>query len=318
MKETFTISGGAGDGTKGSLSCNWQLIFKSPLVSYEFSYTPNILQTFALEFFGSNITYTYQQLYEKCDGMNPLSAYTRKGYIEGLNAYPYTSDLVEEAKTTTGYVLQSYSIYRAWNTGDMLCISSKTNCRGKTGTEITTLWASPNTAYIFYVALILGNGFEPVFPESEPEYIPGGYENDSDEGEIPGLPNQSAIASGMVRLYQMSTAQLNAFANFLWNDSLADWDKFVNTLKQWFNNPLDSIISLSISPVDIFHDYASNNTNTPTESEIKLAGFGTGVNGYQCSTNYKQISLGKMSLKPYYNSFLDSFLQRKTSFFSFQ
>lgn len=303
MVESFTFYGNSST-EKATVSCTWQLIFKSPLVTYQYSITPALIQTFGLEFFGSNISITYQQFYEKCDGKNPLGAYGRIGYIEGLNSYPYASDLVEEAKNTTGICLQNYSIFRSYSTGDMLCLSPKTKLYGKRGTEITNLWVDSDSQ-AFYVALILGNGFEPVFPESEPEYIPGGYENDSDVGSIPSLPNQSALSSGMVRMFQMSTAQLNAFANFLWNDSLADWDKFVNTLKQWFNNPLDSIISLSISPVDIFHNYTDNTDSEPMEREIKLGGFGTGVNGYQCSTNYKQISLGKMSLKPYYNSFLD-------------
>ena len=234
-------------------------------------------------------------------GLNPIGKLIRDGYFFGLNAYPENKDSVEASKTTTGCLIQYYHLYSGAKPSVMQYPHYTWGILG-------SVVKPDNFAnlYQFYVPEILGYGYEPEFPPSLEDNIIGGYNNDSDEGSIPSLPEQSAVRSGMVRLYQMTTTQLNNFARFLWNTDLTEWSTLMNTLKQWFNNPLDSIISLTISPVDIFYNYESKTGATPEASDIKLGGFNTGVQGHRCNNNYVQISLGKISLKPYYNSFLDT------------
>lgn len=236
------------------------------------------------------------------DGYNVSVWYARQGNRLELNSYPYHSDNVIESTTTTGCLIH-YMRYMVSTLGYGAQIT-QSDIRGIDGSIVHPKPISDNDKK--YVIEILSSAIEIDFPDSDEFIYPGDYNNSSDEGDIPPLPMQSAIASGMVRMYQMTTGQLNQFANFLWNAELfSDWEALINTLKQWFENPLDSIISLTISPVDIFHDYKTNTTSAPEPSNIKLTTIDTGVQGLLCPTNYKQISLGKLNLKPYFRSFLD-------------
>ena len=269
--------------------------FKSTLNAEEFWISGDL---FSLN---NSTPMTYTEFVNYCEGVNPISKIIKSGLYQGLNAYPDNRNSVETAKTTTGLLIQSFTLYMS---GEGAVVQYQTSMWGGSGDVVIPF---NNTAfYKFYVGEILGFGYELVFPPSLEDDIVGGYGNDSDEGSVQPLPEQSAVRSGMVRLYQMSTTQLNNFAKFLWNTDFGDWSSFMNTLKQWFSNPLDSIISLSISPIDFFYNYESSADNKPEPTNIKLGGFDTGVQGYQCVNNYIQISLGKINLKPYYATFLDT------------
>lgn len=247
----------------------------------------------------------YEEFIDLNHGLNPFGYWVTRGYFYGVNAFPNSPELVEASVSTTGCIIQSFVIYpKITSSGSPYSIFQlHTNVYGINGTDVTA-WHNDN-ATRFYVPEILGYGYVPEFPSSAEDNFVGSYNNDSDEGDIPPLPEQSAVRSGMVRLYQMTTTQLNAFAKFLWNTSLTDFENLVSTLKQWFSNPLDSIISLTISPIDMFYNYNTKTASKPEASNIKLGGFDTGVQGHLCSNNYVQISLGTISLIPYYKSFLD-------------
>lgn len=245
---------------------------------------------------------TYTEYMTMTKGFNPFNWLANNGYYFGLNAYPNTVEAVEKSKTTTGCLIQAFTLFPD-DIGVDRARQQGLYVYGIRGDVVKPYNDTDGTKK--YIPYILSAGYVPEFPENESDIIVGDYNNNSDEGAIPPTPEQSAIRSGMVRMYQMTTSQLTAFSNFLWNTDLTEWDNFVNTLKQWFSNPLDSIISLTISPVDIFHNYKTNVTSRPEESNIKLGGFDTGVKGYVCYNNYIQIPLGRLSLKPYYKSFLD-------------
>lgn len=278
---------------KAQVHVTVSIVFKSSLQSEDFWIHST---TYAV----SN-SITFDEFNQYCSGLNPIAKLIKDGFYFGLNAYPDMKDNVESSKTTTGCLIQYVHLK---NSAKPSIYQFPHDMWGIKGSVVQP--TNSADLYRFYIPEILGYSYEPEFPPSLEDNIIGGYNNDSDEGSIPSLPEQSAVRSGMVRLYQMTTTQLNNFARFLWNTDLTEWDSFLNTLKQWFNNPLDSIISLTISPVDVFYNYETKTGATPEAVNIKLGGFDTGVQGHQCSNNYKQISLGKLSLKPYYNSFLDT------------
>lgn len=291
---------GSAEGEAVVLLSSW-LTFKSTIFPYGFTINHMFTDRFG--------PLTFTELFEMNEGYDPFGYLAKNGYVFGLNAYPNSTDLVESSKTTTGCLIQGYKIFNAYESGFTSLGAFgiwqfNYHIFGIEGSEVNPYNKNADD-YNFYIPEILGNGYIPQFPPSAEDNIIGGYNNDSDEGDIPSLPEQSAIRSGMVRMYQMTTTQLNAFAQFLWNTDLSEWDNFMNTLKQWFSNPLDSIISLSISPIDMFYNYTTKTKIEPNASNIKLGGFDTGVQGYQCPNNYIQVSLGKLSLKPYYKSFLD-------------
>ena len=250
---------------------------------------------------------TYEELLNVNGGFHFGQWLANSGFVFGINAYPNSKENVAVSVTTTGCMLDCFSIiydvmgYYTSTTVNGFFFKNDQNSGGYSGSVVKV-----GRDKIKEVPYLLSQGYEVQFPSSEEAVYIGNYGNNSDSGEVPSMPMQSALNSGMVRMYQMDTTQLNAFAKFLWNaDLFDDWEAFINTLKQWFENPLDSIISLNISPVDIFYDYDNNVTNTPNPVNIKLTTVDTGVKGLLCQTSYKQISMGKLNLKPYYNSYLD-------------
>ena len=259
-----------------------------------------------------NIFYTFDEYIAETSGGHPLSVFIRNNYIWFMNAYPYSKDLVEESKTTTGCLIQSVMIHQAKNS-PLGIYQYPHDMWGIQGTVVQP--TNTHQTYQFYVPEILGYGYEPEFPPSVPDNKVGGYDPDSDMGTFPDGPLQNAVLSGMVRLYQLTTTQMKDFAKFLWSTDLTDWDNFINTIKQWFSNPLDSIISLTINPVDVFGVYRAGDIDLPNESNIKIANYDTGVKGYLCPNNIKMVPMGAISLSPFYNSFLDCNPHTKFSLF---
>ena len=285
---------------EAQISLGFNLVFYSTLTMFqnkEFTISP---------MFGNFQVgkYTYNDFYNLCEGMNPTRIAVLRERYECINAYPNNKEKVEASKTSTGCLIQNFTLFRDYNSEnfEFRAYQFATNCFGIPGSIVQPYNNSTETRQ--WVPYILGAGFEAVFPESESDIIPGDYDTESDFGDVPGVPMTSAVNSSFARLYQMSSTQLRAFADFLWSD-FSEWDKLLNNLKMWFTNPLDSIIGVTISPVDYFYNYENDEVIPIEPINIKLAGVDIGVQGYPCSNNYMQISLGKLNLKPFYNSFLD-------------
>lgn len=287
-----------------NIICDVQITFSSPKTSL--TYNLNQGTAWGVQ------EKTYEDFMSIAGSGHPIKGIAKSiNQVWGLNSYPYYSELVEESKTSTGCLIQEY-LYQQQPDGGFYISQSGTQLDGIKGSEVNPYVSGSAT---FFVPLILGAGIISEFPESESKNVPGDYDPDNDQATFPGGPLQTAVISGMVNLYQMKTTQIRDFAKFLWSSDMADWDNFINTLKQWFYNPLDSIISLSICPVDFFYNYIGKESVLNEATNIKLAGFDTGVKGHLCSNNIKTISLGKLSIRPYYNSYLDCNPHTKWSLF---
>lgn len=171
---------------------------------------------------------------------------------------------------------------------------------GTTGTELT--WCRyANNKWLQFIWDII----EPKIPTSEPDEDFGGYGNESDAGTIPGVPSVDMVLTGLVRLYQPTAGQMVDFSDFLWAVDWTDWQKIMNSLKQWFASPLESIVSVNMLPIDYFYDYDSGTSSTPGNSPIVMAGYDTGCVSPICGGNFKQVNCGTIHLVPYFRSFLD-------------
>lgn len=265
---------------------------------------------------------TYEEFINLNYGKNPIEYLTRKGYEWGLNSYPYDTESVEESKTTTGCLIQEYLIFNWYDYYGSNSSSGSPFGIWQYGLHIWGIDGDMVHPYsrgvqaVYYVPYILGCGVIPEFPKSMVDNEIGTYDDDSDKGTFPGAPSASAVASNMVRLYQMNSTQLTAFSKFLWNTDLTQLENIINQLKQWFTNPLDSIISLTFSPIDMKFNYETQEPYPPLEDvSIKLGGFDTGVTAYPCKSNYARIPLGEIRLRPYYKSFLDCNPHTKVSIY---
>lgn len=79
---------------------------------------------------------------------------------------------------------------------------------------------------------------EPSDPNDPPTGGGGSEDDSSDDISEPLLPTVDITASGIVKLYLLSTAELNSFSQYLWD---SDW---FNIIAKLFDDPMQSIISL--------------------------------------------------------------------------
>lgn len=172
--------------------------------------------------------------------------------------------------------------------------------QGHTGTELTYVFSN-NNWWLHFIWDIK----EPKIPTSEPDESFGGYDNSSDVGAVPGVPGVDMVLTGLVRLYQPTAGQMVNFSEFLWAIDWTDFQKIINSLKQWFSSPLETIVSVNMLPIDYFYDYSAGTAITPSNAAIIMGGYDTGCVAPPCGGNFKQVDCGTISLAPYFKSFLD-------------
>lgn len=117
----------------------------------------------------------------------------------------------------------------------------------------------------------------------------GDHDDSSDNIPEDELPTISGTSNGLTTSWNLTTSQLATLAQKLWNPD------FLDTIKQYFTNPMDAILSLCIIPV-------SPDTTTGT---IHLGGYNTGINAHKISKEYMKVSLGSIEVNRYYGSYLD-------------
>lgn len=118
----------------------------------------------------------------------------------------------------------------------------------------------------------------------------GDFDSHSDPIQIPELPSISASDVGLITMYSPTSAQLEAFSNYLWSTDF-NLDQF----KKLFADPMEAIISLSIMPI------------TPAGSleYAKIGLIATPVQMTKMSTQYYEIDCGEMDITEFYGSALD-------------
>ena len=137
----------------------------------------------------------------------------------------------------------------------------------------------------------------PILPSEDPSEPGGGDDADpdynpfSDPVDFPGLPTGgSAIASGFIRVYSPTSAQLQSLAGKLWGND------FINTIHKIMNDPMEAMISLHSVPFQIV---GGSNAN------IEVGNFDTEVSAKTVTTQYYTLDCGNISLPEHWASALD-------------
>lgn len=120
----------------------------------------------------------------------------------------------------------------------------------------------------------------------------GSGDNSSDAIAIPNLPTISASSCGLVDMYKLTLEQTKQLANFLWSN----FTEFSENVKKIFSEPMDAIISLSLSPI---------NPDTGNDTEIKIANINSGVSGKKILNQYVTLDCGTINIPLYWGSALD-------------
>ena len=166
-----------------------------------------------------------------------------------------------------------------------------------TATKKGTVWRSGNE--YFYDANItkyLGKEVEVYSKYKGDTSGEGGYggtfDKTSDTISLPSLPNVSASSCGFVDLFKMSLANTLSLSNYLWTNI----DEIGETLRKVLSNPMDAIISLSLTNITL-----PDGANV----EIKLGGLPTGVHGERTVSQFAVVDCGTITVPLYWGTALD-------------
>lgn len=136
-------------------------------------------------------------------------------------------------------------------------------------------------------------------PDSQGNNDPGGhkggngkYQDTDEDVPIPGLPQISAVDTGLCTLLNPTKQQLEKLSEFLWSDAFS-----VDSFKKIFADPMDVILGLSIVPLKV----ASDNIMR----RIKISGIDTGVEMYKCASQYIEVDCGSIDITNYWDNFMD-------------
>lgn len=128
--------------------------------------------------------------------------------------------------------------------------------------------------------------------DSEPGGGGGDFDDTSDSIDFPALPTISAVDTGLITLYNPSTAQLVTLAHYLWDPSGLDLDG----LKKLFADPMEALLGLAIIPCNVPAGSAKN---------IMVGNIDTGVSVTTAASQWVEIDCGSINLNEYWGSYLD-------------
>lgn len=145
----------------------------------------------------------------------------------------------------------------------------------------------------------------PIEPEGEGPVEPkdGDLDGSSDPIALPLLPNLSALDTGMLAMYEMTSTQLHNLSRFLWSGAFD-----LDTFKKMFNDPMEAILNLSILPVESRPGVIDN-------VNITIGNISTDVAGAFVTNQYKIFDFGVVNINPYWGSFADYSPYTKLSIF---
>lgn len=129
--------------------------------------------------------------------------------------------------------------------------------------------------------------------ESTPGGQNGNFDDTSDNIDVPTLPATTASSCGMVKMYEMNLNQTQALAGYLWSGAT----EFYENLTKMFNDPMDSIISLSLAPI-------KPKVSAQTSIEICKYAIDT-VTGFPLTSQYASLDCGTVKIEPYWGNALD-------------
>lgn len=129
--------------------------------------------------------------------------------------------------------------------------------------------------------------------ESTPGGQNGNFDDTSDNIDIPTLPVTNASSCGMVKMYEMDLGQTKALASYLWSGAT----EFYENLTKMFNDPMDSIISLSLAPIK---------PSVGASTVIEMCKYAiNNVTGNPLTSQYASLNCGTVKISPYWGNALD-------------
>lgn len=119
---------------------------------------------------------------------------------------------------------------------------------------------------------------------------------EDDDVDFDDLPTKSFATAGFCRIFNPDASDLNDLASYMWTDQTF-LQTVINHLKQILENPIESIISLSMVPVQPLR----GSTKVP----VKVMFINTGVSMYPVTSQFVEVDCGTLNLQECYGGALD-------------
>ena len=128
----------------------------------------------------------------------------------------------------------------------------------------------------------------------------GDFNDNSDTIDFPNLPSKSALSTKMVNMYCPTEAELQDLRAYLWSTD------FVNLILKLFQDPVESLISLNIFPVEpLLFGPATAITLGNAKAFKTVDGVETDLTAVPLASQYLTFDCGTLNLHEYWGSALD-------------
>lgn len=261
--------------------------------------------TNALLYFSRNESYTTW-----CDEVDNIFSDLRKVkfYFNAVTTYPYIRDLtIDNIK----YGASNCPNYSSFIYSDLVLDISNCSFVKNSGFIPVNIvfWNSQSRDFQYYYEFTVDKTKSPS-PSSNPEDDdpndddPGWQDPDDDDDDDGGdgdhddssdpipedpLPSISGSSNGLMTVWNPTASQLESLATKLWNPDA--W----SAIKQYFTNPMETILSLAIIPV----------APKTTSGTIHLGGYNTEISAARVTNDYVKFDCGSIPINRYYGSYLD-------------
>lgn len=119
----------------------------------------------------------------------------------------------------------------------------------------------------------------------------GSWDNSSVPVDFPALPSVSAADAGFITIFNPTLTQLQNLAAYMWSSAFD-----VDAVKKIFADPINSILGLSIVPV---------NVPSTVSKTVKVGGISTGVQMAVADSQYVELDCGSITVNEYWGAYLD-------------
>ena len=141
---------------------------------------------------------------------------------------------------------------------------------------------------------------------SEPDGGDGTFNNNSIDIPVPGLPAETLLNCGIIKMYQPSETEMRQFMNWIYSSP----QTVIDNIKKLWVNPMESIISFALSPIS---------PSVGAAEEVKFCGVGSNISMNVIDKQYGTISCGALMdkgiISKYFGSALDFSNYCKVSLF---
>ena len=141
---------------------------------------------------------------------------------------------------------------------------------------------------------------------SQPDGGDGTFDNTSIDIPVPGLPPETLLNCGIIKMYQPSETEMRQFMNWIYSSP----QSVIDNIKKLWVNPMESIISFAISPIA---------PSVGAAEEVKFCGVGSNISMNIIDKQFATLNCGSLTYKniiaEYFGSALDFSNYCKVSMF---